>query len=231
MSDLIPEGVLDRIQEQRYLFETFLGTVATFFRCHPRLNGSPPILHSIRSRLKDPEHLREKIKRKIGDGRTVSSENVFEQITDLAGVRVLHLYQDQFPEIHRCIEEHVAQGEWAYFESPRAYTWDPECRDFFERQGLEVHLKESFYTSIHYVVKPRQDSLTTCEIQVRTLFEEIWGEIDHTINYPVPTAVEQCREQILVLARLVGAGSRLADSIFRAHGSGQQSTDPAGARP
>ena len=78
-----------------------------------------------------------------------------------------------------------------------------------------MEVKETFYTSIHYVVKPREESELCCEVQVRTLFEEIWGEIDHRINYPHATEIMTCREQLRVLARLVGAGSRLADSIFR----------------
>ena len=57
----------------------------------------------------------------------------------------------------------------------------------------------------------------TCEIQVRTLFEEIWGEIDYTINYPHATNSIACKEQIRVLAKLVSAGTRLADSIFRTY--------------
>ena len=57
-----------------------------------------------------------------------------------------------------------------------------------------------------------------CEIQVRTLFEEIWGEIDHAINYPVATESVACKEQLRVLAKLASTGSRLADSIFRSYG-------------
>ena len=57
----------------------------------------------------------------------------------------------------------------------------------------------------------------TCEIQIRTLFEEIWGEIDHTINYPYPTEIVACKEQLRVLAKLVSTGTRLADSIFRTY--------------
>ena len=78
-------------------------------------------------------------------------------------------------------------------------------------------VKNGLYTSIHYVIKPRENSPVSCEIQVRTLFEEIWGEIDHLVNYPEPTDNVACREQIGVLARLVGAGSRLADSIYRVY--------------
>ena len=49
------------------------------------------------------------------------------------------------------------------------------------------------------------------------LFEEIWGEIDHTINYPYPTEIVACKEQLRVLAKLVSTGTRLADSIFRTY--------------
>ncbi len=56
-----------------------------------------------------------------------------------------------------------------------------------------------------------------CEIQVRTLFEEIWGEIDHAINYPHSTESIACKEQLKVMTKLVSTGTRLADSIFRSH--------------
>jgi ppGpp synthetase/RelA/SpoT-type nucleotidyltranferase len=60
-----------------------------------------------------------------------------------------------------------------------------------------------------------------CEIQVRTLFEEIWGEVDHQINYPFPSKSIACREQIKVLSKIVGAGSRLLDSLQRVHHAGE----------
>ncbi len=139
----------------------------------------------------------------------------FEHITDFAGVRVIHLYQDQFPIIHKAITDKVDKGDWVLGEQPKAYTWDPESKAFFEDLGLLVEQKESFYTSIHYLVKPHTAFPFYCEIQVRTLFEEIWGEIDHSVNYPIPTENIATREQLRVLSKLVGAGSRLADSIFR----------------
>lgn len=139
-------------------------------------------------------------------------------MTDLAGVRILHLYQDQFIQIHRLIAKQIAEKEWYLHETPVAYSWDPESISFFKELGLDVQYKESFYTSIHYVVKPKFDSNICCEIQVRTLFEEIWGEIDHTINYPSATQNKACKEQLRVLSKLVSTGTRLADSIFQLHG-------------
>jgi GTP pyrophosphokinase len=77
--------------------------------------------------------------------------------------------------------------------------------------------KPTAYTSVHYLVSPRPDSSICCEVQVRTLFEEIWGEVDHRINYPKPSESIACREQIQVLSKIVGAGSRLLDSLQRVH--------------
>ena len=71
---------------------------------------------------------------------------------------------------------------------------------------------------MHYVIKPNNnENAICCEIQVRTLFEEIWGEIDHSINYPNKTESIACSEQLKVLSKLSSTGTRLADSIFRSH--------------
>lgn len=218
MSD--PKTILPIIRENIHIHEAFLDAVKSVLRLCPSLRTKPPIIHTLKSRMKDEDGIVDKLLRKQADGVDVTEGNVFHQITDLAGVRVVHLHLAQFPLIHDCIHNQVVNGDWVLFEDPKAYTWDPESKAFFEGLGLKVHVKESFYTSIHYVVKPRKDSIATCEIQVRTLFEEIWGEIDHAINYPKPTTNTSCREQIRVLARLVGAGSRLADSIFKTHREG-----------
>lgn len=56
--------------------------------------------HSIKARLKDPEHLRNKLKRKFEKGIMATEDTLFHKVTDLVGVRVLHLYQDQFQLIY-----------------------------------------------------------------------------------------------------------------------------------
>jgi putative GTP pyrophosphokinase len=219
------EEIMAVIEQELHDIDLFRNYVARFFETHPDLTRPPPVVHSIRSRLKDMQHLREKIQRKSTPEEPITPENVFERITDIAGVRVLHLYQAQFSQIHRAITRKIESRDWFLHENPTAYTWDPESKAFFDGHGLNVEVKESLYTSIHYVVKSRPDFPLCCEIQVRTLFEEIWGEIDHTLNYPNPTDNISCREQIGVLARLVGAGSRLADAIFRTYTEAMQTNE------
>lgn len=213
------DEVINAYKVERHLFERFMNGVVDTFRLEPSLNRyGEPIIHTIKNRLKDVDHLKDKLERKSGDDNPITPENLFSRINDLAGVRVLHLYQDQFPKIHQHIQQQVNQGDWYFHEQPVAYSWDPESREFFQDLGLEAKIRETYYTSIHYLVKPKRDSIVCCEIQVRTLFEEIWGEIDHTINYPHPTKNLACREQLRVLSKLVSTGTRLADAIFRTQG-------------
>ena len=211
------DAIIEQVQSQLHDIDLFRDYTVRFFETHPDLTQSPQIVHSVRSRMKNLQHLREKIQRKSSTEDPITPENIFDRVTDIAGVRVLHLYQAQFTHIHQAINQKLDSQDWILYEDPKAYTWDPESRGFFENQGLNVEVKESLYTSVHYVIKPREDSPVSCEIQVRTLLEEVWGEIDHLVNYPEPTDNITCREQIGVLARLVGAGSRLADSICRAY--------------
>jgi len=209
------DQLLGLYEQRRHQFDYFRLQVVGFFQTSPELNqGQLPIIHSIKSRLKDPDHLRAKLQKKLQE-RVIDSNNLFSSITDLAGVRVLHLYTQQVELLHQAVLAHVKAGFWSLHEPPTAYSWDPETTEYFSRLGLNAVTRESYYTSVHYVVKPQPNIDITCEIQVRTLFEEAWGEIDHTFNYPEPTSVLACREQLRVLAKLASTGTRLADSIFR----------------
>ncbi len=217
------EALLAQYDGVRHDLNMFMGFVAGYIGSHPELTvAGREIVHSYKSRLKDREHLRAKITKKMSEGREINEENFFQQITDLAGVRVLLLFQGDFGDIDRVIRQKVADGDWFLNERARAYTWDPEAAEFFGKFDLEVAEKITSYTSVHYTVRPRKDSPLCCEVQVRTLFEEIWGEVDHRINYPTPSESVACREQIKVLSKIVGAGSRLLDSLQRVHRAGSE---------
>jgi putative GTP pyrophosphokinase len=124
-------------EERRDEFDLFRRQVLDFFLVAKRFNAGPlPLVHSVKSRLKDSDHLREKIIRKWKEGPIAPAE-LFSRITDLAGVRVMHLYSQQFREIHTAIDEHVTQGYWHLHEPPVAYSWDPEATAFFTSLGAK----------------------------------------------------------------------------------------------
>ena len=202
--------------KEKHVIETWMDAILTTFRRDPDLNRPPmPIIHSLRSRMKDPEHLREKLERKSADGNVITPDNLFSKVTDLAGIRVLHVASRHFDLIHNKIEMMVKSGDWRLAETPVAYSWDPDRRKGFEQLGLRVEIKDSNYTSIHYLVRPSNEkNIACCEVQVRTLFEEVWGEVDHLVNYPTKNESDSCRRQLRVLARAVSTGTTLVDSML-----------------
>jgi putative GTP pyrophosphokinase len=186
--------------------------------------GSPKLMahiHSTKGRLKDPDHLEDKLFRKLAEAKgkkrpfTISQKNLFYKINDLAGFRILHLHTEQIVSINRELLAVFDEYRFPLFEKPKARTWDDETREFFRRSGIQPIKSPTMYTSVHYVVESNSSTRATCEIQVRTLAEELWGEVDHTMNYPHESSVLSCREQIKVLARVTSSCSRLVDSIFR----------------
>src|SRR6185436_335023 len=79
-----------------------------------------PCVHSVRWRIKDPLHLAEKIVRKRAEKSAkylqISLENYFELVTDLVGVRALHLFKDDCFTIDASLCE-----SWTPAETPIAY--------------------------------------------------------------------------------------------------------------
>ncbi|MEK6288009.1 MAG: RelA/SpoT domain-containing protein [Acidobacteriota bacterium] len=183
-------------------------------------------VHSTKGRLKDPAHLEDKLLRQLRDAKlkkrpfTISEKNLLYRITDLVGFRILHLHTEQIISIDRELRAVFDEYKFPLFEEPKARTWDDETREFFRGVGIRPVKSPTLYTSVHYVVESNSSTKATCEIQVRTLAEELWGEVDHSMNYPHESPVPSCREQIKVLARVTSSCSRLVDSIFRSAKSG-----------
>ncbi len=182
-------------------------------------------IHSLKWRMKDPSHLKDKLERKLRESKAkdqafgVNVNNLFVKINDLAGLRILHLHTEQAADIDKGLRELFEEESYNLIEGPTARTWDDESRSYFKSVNIKTKASPSLYTSIHYVIKPNRKTRYTCEIQVRTLMEEVWGEVDHAINYPHESKILGCREQIKALARATSACSRLVDSIFRTHGA------------
>ena len=175
----------------------------------------------MKGRPKDPNRLKDKLERKLSqckrDGTTfdITPENLFDKINDLAGVRLLHLHTSQFREINERLSSLLTAEGYRIREGPIARAWDDEYRKVFTDLGVETKPALRMYTSVHYVVGTAARQIQTAEIQVRTLAEELWGEVDHSFNYPHEYPDVACVEQIKVLARITMGATRLVDSIYK----------------
>jgi len=157
----------------------------------------------------------------------ITPDNLFVRINDLAGIRVLHLHTRQIEKIDQVLKGIFEEAQYKLAEGPFARSWDDESRAYFKSLGIETQESPSMYTSVHYVIESASRTKVTGEIQVRTLAEEVWGEVDHYFNYPDQTDILACREQIKVLARVTSSASRLVDSIFATMDDRKKSSKPS----
>lgn len=204
------ESLLKTVRAQANVFEGFGSSVEAILLKNPEVSD---VVHSAKRRAKSEESLAKKIEIKRAEGRQITSDNIFKEITDIYAVRLIHLYPQDISVIHRAIERHAQAKDWVFAEKPKAYTWDPESKDFLQGLGLKCSIKPSYYTSVHYLLRPRKDAVATCELQVRSLLEEVWGEADHKAKYKKGIQDLRVDEHLAVLARLVGAGSRLMSAL------------------
>jgi putative GTP pyrophosphokinase len=175
-----------------------------------------PKVHSVRWRVKDPEHLMEKIVRKTTKDTNsyneiylgINVDNYHEIVTDLVGVRALHLFKDD------CfgIDEYLC-NLWTTKEQPVYYVRSGDDNNTgLERFEVKTH--PAGYRSIHYVFEstPLKQKIYT-EVQVRTIFEEGWSEIDHKVRYPNFSDEEPVSDFLRIFNRLAGSADEMGTFV------------------
>ena len=160
-------------------------------------------IHSIRSRVKDPEHLVVKVirKRQVNTRKyqKLSKDNYEKFFTDLIGIRCLVLFKSDWKKFHRYMVQKIEDKPEQYiednledFDERFEHTYMAERPKVHVRAGDSTEIYEELlhpdaikskknYRSAHYIIKYHGVYI---EIQVRTLFEEGWSEIDHCMVYP-----------------------------------------------
>lgn len=111
--------------------DIFMDGIHRFFSSHPSVKvDGIPVIHSMKKRLKGKDNLRKKIDRKNSDGRGITPDNLFTTVTDLAGVRLLLLFQADFSVVDAAVRAKVGGGDWVLHESRRLSRGTRKRRDF-----------------------------------------------------------------------------------------------------
>ena len=141
------EGIYEDFMIYRKSYETQAELIATILRNHPKV-------HSVKTRVKDPDHLIEKIIRKIENRRkkygknfSFTVENYKNEITDLLGIRVIHIFKEDWEEIHSFITR-----MWNVLEIVSNVREGDNTKKF-EELGIEVCSRISGYRSVHYIIE------------------------------------------------------------------------------
>lgn len=204
--DLI--SIYEDFMECKKSYETQADLIANILRGHPKV-------HSVKTRIKDAKHLIEKLIRKTpgrrekyGQDFKFTVDNYKDEITDLLGIRVIHIFKEDWEEIHNFIT-----SMWNVMEIV-ANVREGDNTKKFEEQGIAVRSRPSGYRSVHYLVEsyPTNKRLIT-EVQVRTIFEEGYGEIDHQLRYSHQDIPELLGQNLMLLNRIAGSSDEMASLI------------------
>jgi ppGpp synthetase/RelA/SpoT-type nucleotidyltranferase len=171
-------------------------------------------VHAVNYRVKAPLHLLQKIirKKKEYPDRVFTQDSYLDLINDLAGVRALHLYKDSWIDISRYIQQ-----EWKLKRTPYAYINKQEdalLLQDFAAHGCKVIPHPAGYKAMHFVIETKPGKQRYfAEIQLRTLFEESWSEIDHSIRYPDHFCSKLSENLLTILNRLTSDADEMATFI------------------
>ena len=171
-------------------------------------------VHSINYRVKKNEHLIEKIIRKTiqNPDRKIETDNYRSEITDLMGIRALHLFKEDWIHVNNFIK-----NNWKFKEPPVAYVRNGDSKkilDYYKENNCQVEEHPYGYRSVHYVlISNYNGNQYYIELQVRTIFEEAWGEIDHAIRYPYHADKELLFRLSSILNRIAGSADELGTYI------------------
>lgn len=185
-------------------------------------------IHSYRARVKDPIHLAVKVIRRKQENykkyEKLNKSNYEKFVTDLIGIRCFVLFKADWENFHTFILENFENNVECYVkdcisdfdedrthvylaEKPKVHIRNGDARDIYEKfLPPDCVIDDKIYRSVHYIIKYQGVYL---EIQVRTLFEEGWGEVDHAILYPYYQKDPIFKEYTELLNRLSG----LADEM------------------
>jgi putative GTP pyrophosphokinase len=171
---------VDAYAKVRSLYEEFSRTIANILTEALARKGVK--VHSIQGRAKELESFGQKVMRHSDSEPEVPKyRSPMKDITDLAAARVITFFPRTTDEVETCL---------------RAEFVIAEKVDHTAQLQQEERLG---YQSVHYLVRLKEDrtrlpeyqrfSGLMGEVQVRTVLQHAWAEIEHDIQYKSPTSI------------------------------------------
>lgn len=152
-------------------------------------------IESIKTRLKSLESIMEKMNRR---NLPFSSQSIEENLTDIAGIRIVCSFRDDIYFLADCLLEQ----DDVFLVQRKDYIENP---------------KPNGYRSLHLIIETpifleHNKKMMKVEVQLRTIAMDFWASLEHKLKYKKGIASEelteelrQCAEQSAALDLRMGA--------------------------
>ncbi|HDY7438616.1 TPA: hypothetical protein RQJ43_004470 [Vibrio vulnificus] len=189
------EKLLIDYEDNKPLYEQFARSMESLITI--LLTTSDIIPHSVSSRVKDRVSLGKKIEKK-------DKYSSISEVTDIVGIRIITHYSDEVDQIAKLIEKE--------FFVDRDNSVDKRTSLDPDRFGyLSLHYVASLSENRSRLIEYSKFEGIKLEIQVRSILQHTWAEIEHDIGYKSKVEVPRIvRRKFSQLAGLL----ELADEQF-----------------
>ncbi|MFD1663105.1 GTP pyrophosphokinase family protein [Streptomyces caeni] len=169
------EQFIDRYTKEYDFYSRAAGLVAQILEADLRSSG---VRCLVSHRAKDIERLRDKCSQRDAKNRYKSVEDIFDDIVDLAGVRVALYFPKEQEQVDKAITRLFDQ-------------WDAK-RVFPGAEETAPDRRFSGYSAVHYRVQPKENFIgdadkryvnARVEIQVASVLMHAWSEVQHDLAY------------------------------------------------
>lgn len=162
-------------------------------------------LTKIGGRVKEREECIKKFHRKY-QSKLEADEQPYaikDYLTDLIGIRVVCLYEDQITEVSEVLKRH-----FRIIDVTDKISAVESTEDSFGYKGLHMDLALSDEMAVHPEFQELSD--LPFEVQIRSLIQDAWSVLDHKIKYK-KSIPNELKRRINVLSALF----ELADREFK----------------
>ena len=206
-SEMPSKGKIEELYNSYYpIFSCMLNNIQNALAETIDLNPKPVL----KSRIKSFKSYYSKVLRQRADKIYHTDQLVC--LTDMIGVRVVCAFLEDISEVVKQISDNYSVRE-------------------IERKGSDHNFKEFGYESVHILIDIPSDCLDLgmlseeyikshpvpkelcCEIQVRTILQDAWAEVEHELIYK--TEFTPFDEPLRRKLACVNASLSLADTIFQ----------------
>ena len=167
--------------------------IPSYWAAHAQRSANQSVrspIHRTRVRIKRPESVVDKIYRKGASFPDGLSAQSFYNMHDALGARIIVYFLSDLPIVDSHLRE-LEEIELSSAHPPIAYLGEDLYRSL-KLENCKRADKDSGYSSLHYVARFRNPLARTAngqqkapwfEIQLRTLTEDVWGEVEHMLGY------------------------------------------------